>query len=320
VAAEYLTDLGVPFEHAVKLLVVSHWHDDHIQGAADLLSEALEARAVCSAAVLNREFLTWLAATEGALLRSSGVDELRRILKLIEARAPRQAAPAPILAKSCVMLLRAPATGARPEVEVHALSPSDAAMRLAWQDIAQGFPQVGLARRRIVALTPNRVAVVLSVKVGVAHVILGADLENSADAGLGWRAVLSLDTRTGHRAQVFKIPHHGSEDADNADVWRDMLGDEPVGLLTPFAAGRKFLPAPDDLSRYAARTGELYCTAQSGGWKPPRRSIDKMIGRVVRQRRVVHGPPGHIRVRLDSLTGVGGPVHVCGSAYRFTGA
>lgn len=43
VALEYLDALGVEVEIAVRLIVVSHFHDDHIQGIAEVARAARNA-------------------------------------------------------------------------------------------------------------------------------------------------------------------------------------------------------------------------------------------------------------------------------------
>ena len=320
VALDYLAELGVDVAAAVKLVVITHWHDDHIQGASRLLREARSTAVSCSAALNSRDFLEMVAGAPSTLMESPGVGEFREILKIVEDRAPHPArlgSAAPRLAKENTRLLRRESSAAACAAEVHALSPSDGALRLSWREIAQSFPQLGQPKRRAVALSPNQVAVALWVVVGEARLLLGSDLEESGSETLGWRAIINSATRPPGRAQVFKVPHHGSGNAHSEAVWQQMLVDKPHALLTPFAAGGTFLPTDADITRLLAQTADLYCTARPGGTSPSRRSsaVEKMASQVARNRRVIRGETGHVRVR----THVGGSpleVHCCKGAYR----
>ena len=92
-------------------------------------------------------------------------------------------------------------------------------------------------------------------------ILLGADLENTSDSKVGWSAILSASTVTSEKANVFKIPHHGSENAHNDDVWVKLLWSEPIAIVTPFSRGRKSLPSQEDIKRITNLTSCAYATA-----------------------------------------------------------
>lgn len=317
-ALNYLLNIGVDLGKAVRLIVISHWHDDHIQGAAEIVRTASSARVVCSAAVRSEEFAELTALQGRTVMRSSGVSEFRKILAIIEERSPAKSRPGTAsakLAKENERLLYR--SGGICPAEVFALSPSDGAIRLSWREIAQNLPTEGEQQRRVVSLSPNQIAVVLWVSVGPTHILLGADLEESPSPTLGWKAIINSTERPQTRAQIFKIPHHGSENADNADVWTKMLLEQPQALLTPFSTRRKFLPTEGDINRLLSRTPHVYCTAEPGGLTPRRRtsSVEKMIKQVVTKRRLLRGPMGHVRVR-SSVFGSEQQVDCFEGAYR----
>jgi hypothetical protein len=54
----YLNQLGVDVSRAVQLIVVTHWHDDHVKGISDVYDVCLSANLVISAALRHPEFLT----------------------------------------------------------------------------------------------------------------------------------------------------------------------------------------------------------------------------------------------------------------------
>src|SRR5882724_10511700 len=55
-AEEYLELLGIDPEVAVKLIVSTHWHDDHVRGLASIYSRCTRAEFVCSDALKFDEF------------------------------------------------------------------------------------------------------------------------------------------------------------------------------------------------------------------------------------------------------------------------
>src|SRR5262245_39431332 len=77
VALDYFGRLGIDVGRQVKLVVVSHWHDDHIRGISQVVQEAASARFACSGALQNEEFFTLVAAQEWTKLveQTSGMAE-----------------------------------------------------------------------------------------------------------------------------------------------------------------------------------------------------------------------------------------------------
>jgi len=65
-ALDYLKSLGIDPNEAVKLIVASHWDDDHVRGLSGILEECREASFVRSLALDNMAFIE--------LVESAGVD------------------------------------------------------------------------------------------------------------------------------------------------------------------------------------------------------------------------------------------------------
>ena len=107
-------------------------------------------------------------------------------------------------------------------------------------------------------------------------------------------------------ADLFKVPHHGSPNADCPEVWQRLLTADPVSVLTPFTSG-KGLPQAEEIARLRGRTTNLYCTALPKA-KLPRR--DSMVEKKLRDRTriAVEGKLGHVRVRWSAVDPVAAPV------------
>jgi hypothetical protein len=299
VALEYLDRLGVDSASSLRLVVITHWHDDHIRGAADVLAAAPNALFACSAALLRDEFKKLASRARIAGGFSRGVEELGAVFDVLKARQGqdrgRGLGRGLRFASEDKLLFRGSAASA---AEVHALSPSSYSIGIAVQSIAALLPK-RLAPIEDVLPTPNEAAVALWVTAGCVRVLLGSDLEESRSDQGGWRAIVASPTRPRGRASIIKVPHHGSENADNPDVWSQMLQETPHALLTPFTSGQKPLPSPSDVRRLTARTPHVYCTAPPSERKPRRRSntVDKMA-KLARDRREHATPAGHVRLRM----------------------
>jgi hypothetical protein len=283
------------------LIVATHWHDDHIRGLAAMLRLVPDAHFACSQALSTDNFATLVEAASSAIQGRSGVDEFASIFELLVEMAPEGKAKklaAPVFAIENRKLLHLEGGGRSFPAAVTALSPSDGTVRLAFTDIAHWLPKAGDTQRRVTNRSPNLTSVVLWIEAGARRVLLGADLEHTGCPGEGWIAVLACHDGSG-AATIFKVPHHGSANADYPEVWAKMLVENPFAVVTPFLSGRG-LPQRSDLRRLAERTKNLYCTAAGPG-KPPSRDplVEKTARRITTERRVIEGKPGHVRVRCS---------------------
>ena len=299
IALEYLEGLGVDVASQVRLIVVTHWHDDHIRGVAKILRYATSARFACPAALKSKEFLTLVVADEDIKLveHTSGASEFADVLKVLDSRkgGPYRAGPDHWACDG--MRLYSETNPCL--VEVHALSPSSQAITDTKGDIARQIPVANQVMRRFPGTGPNTLSVVLLVKTDRLHLLLGADLESGRDGRRGWRAVLGSELRPNVASSTYKVAHHGSANADLNDIWRDLLVGSPRAILTPYCRGPKPLPSDEDISRIKTKTDYLYCTAWPPTTSPPRR--DRAVQRTMKEmgcfHRATRKRPGHIRVR-----------------------
>lgn len=308
IAVDYLQGFKNGALDRIKLVVATHWHDDHIRGLASLLQSVPTAEFYCSAALKAGEFATLVGSAAASLSPRSGVDEFAAILGLISPpgttiKIPRLLAQPKFAMENRLLFDHHSGTRSFP-VKVWALSPSDATLTKAYEEIAESLPKVGQVPGSVISRSPNHNSVTLWIEAGPLKALLGADLEHTGSKAEGWSCILKVhDTfRAGHNATYFKVPHHGSKGADSPEVWERMLSKNPIAVVTPYSSAG--LPREADLKRLQGRTSALYCTARGTGGAMSRDPVvEKMMRRQVVQRRVLEGPAGHIRVRwpLNSL-------------------
>jgi hypothetical protein len=301
-ALEYLRSLRVNVESQVRLVVATHWHDDHIRGLAEILRAATKAKFVTSAAYAFRELMRVVALGNKTAPQSSATKEYDSIVELLEQRrqaGERREAVGPIPALANKKLLALPNGGRSVGAEVFALSPSDGVFSLAQQELREALSAIQ-GRRRPVVQGPNQLSVVLWLKVGVLDVLLGADLEHVSGATEGWRAITSSSERPAGRAGFFKVAHHGSPNADCPECWTELLSEEPVAILTPYAPSK--LPRTADIARLCTRTPLVFLTSDPTRYGLPRRenAVERTMKEVTVSRRALAGQMGHVRLRSDA--------------------
>jgi len=304
IALEYLKSLNVDVASQIKLIVVTHWHDDHIRGSGELFCAADSARFVCSAALNSKEFFGIVAASEQvrSVTRDSSASEILTILRENHRRKGRgttfsQSGPDQ-WAQDGSPLYRS--SGCR-NVAVTALSPSAQTITDAAANFAKLLPSVSEQNRRFPRCSPNDQSVALIIESETSSILLGADLEAVSDPERGWQAILNSPLRPQVKCGAIKLAHHGSGNGDHDGIWSALLKPEPLSFVTPFTRGKKPLPSEADIRRLKSRTPHLYCTAWPPSRKPPRRhrSVERTIRAMTKMHRAVPRSVGQIRLRVS---------------------
>ena len=316
VALNYLKGLGLDAAKVVKHVVVTHWHDDHHGGAARLLKACTSAKFWCSGALKSEEFLTVAEVARDLPLGETGISELAEVLEELALRSDgaRRASVGPGFVMERTLMVEREI----PPLRVLALSPSSATATLAVNEIAEMLPTLKSGTRRLVAQEPNALSVVLALRFGNRWVLLGSDLEESANALTGWTAVCEVASDLGcTKAHIFKIPHHGSETGHCDRVWTERIEVGATGILTPFRSHK--LPKDEDISRLLGLLGALYATASPKGRKllvtrPP--VVEKELRAVVKERWSINPEMGHIRLRFQHASDDPPSIDLVAPAYR----
>ena len=297
-ALAYLRRIGHDPVSTVRLIVATHWHDDHIRGLAEVVRTCEGAKFYCSSALREPEVLT-VIGTQAAYTQSSGAREFHDVLELLDKRSAGPGSSSPGWTVAERLLFKRRLIDERTESTVLSLSPSDASVTRAVRAIGRLLPKQGDSPRHLPAPSPNDTAVVLWVSIGCTAILLGADLEKTTNPRTGWTCVVNdhESRRPGERAEVFKVAHHGSSNAHDDRVWDGMLTAPPFALLTPFVRGKcSYLllmtvrgstrqhPAPTFLRRRLPICGETV-------------GSQRMMTEVTKERHELDGGCGQIRLR-----------------------
>jgi hypothetical protein len=259
---------------SVRLVLVTHWDDDHVEGVAQVVDACATATVACSMALDRTEIAEFVIRQERVTgSHGSGVDELRTILQKCRTTGR-------LLWTKATLPLHPRAVSSSPTVV--ALSPSnDAVARSVESLIEQATGEkIAFPRRYRAPEGPNGASVAATVRAGSTSMLLGADLENTANPKTGWDAVLA-EARPDINASVVKVPHHASEGAHHEGMWAEIVDDDSVAIITPWVLAGGHLPREDDLARVRGVAGSVYLTAMPMlGPAKKDRTVEKFISKV----------------------------------------
>jgi beta-lactamase superfamily II metal-dependent hydrolase len=256
----YLEQLRLQASTCVRLIVATHWHADHVKGLARLLGTCSRAQFVCSSALRADEFKMIVArfSTKEPGAARPPLSEVRKCFELLAQKKATGVADyrPPIFASAHITLDRF--TVGPNAIEVIALSPSPQDDLNAKEAFASYFVPVDESATGLSPIDQNHASIVLSIQIDGEFLLLGADLEKTNSQLTGWNAVVASRIRPQQLSTLFKVPHHGSVNAQSDDVWRRMLSSSAAAVVTPYTVSG--LPREEVISWLLERCRSAYAT------------------------------------------------------------
>jgi beta-lactamase superfamily II metal-dependent hydrolase len=326
---QYLRDLGVDPGNAVRAIVLTHYHDDHIAGAAETLDACQNAVLCCPAGMDSREFRVRVGAFSRESLGLSAVtQEIWSVFEVIKKRKQERGAYPVVRAIANTTLVTVPSaeSGHGLPVTLHALSPSARDHDLSIDWLAKSYAERLAAKTRPTAFSPNSLSVAMLLVIGDGAVLLGSDLETHGEMDRGWGAVVQNPNRPGIKAAVLKIPHHGGESAHLHEMWTSMLHASPWSVLTPWQLGGNLLPTDTDIHRIGEYTQRGFSTARRrrGASKIRRdRAVEKTVAELGTALIAAEPATGIVRLRCstpDNLNAAAWSIAMFGGACQLAAA
>jgi hypothetical protein len=312
VALVYLRAIGIDPATAIKAIIATHWHDDHYRGFSELLSAAPAAHVWIASALTDPEFLQFVSrmAKNKTTVAGNKLSEFSKTIADIRRRHEAGLLTFGFAsAKTSVYRIGAGLSGHGFPCEMLALSPSHGDVLNFMTRIVAEMPRGRQTKRTVPSPQPNHLSIATMISVGPTSVLLGADVENSGTTIAGWEAILGAHQHSPLTAgaTVYKIPHHGSQNAHNAEVWRQLLKPNPLAALTPWRKGRGRLPTREGIAEIVSCTPFSFATATDARTRSQRGERPPGVLRSLRENRRIKlrslkAPFGAVRFRSVDLS------------------
>ena len=295
-ALEYLSSISANYKSLIKIAVATHWHDDHIRGLSQIISNSQNCNFLVVSEALNTD--NFLALTEhDDLIKSfnSGIKEFRSILSHIS--------------KPGNALRLRKAISDRPHfddivksisIRISTLSPSDIEVDKAIKFFAEQLieltndPNFVLKKQN-----ENDHSVVTLITIDDTTLLFGADLEFTGRTDSGWQNILDSLVISIPKSIIYKVPHHGSSTSHNDAIWENLLHTNVYALITPWKKGAGRLPLLTDATNILSKTNNAFITSKFGDVKVKKR--DKKVYKITNELDIniteIPYTYGHIRLR-----------------------
>lgn len=270
VILSYLEALDIPTAK-VEFVAATHFHDDHTKGLAEIMDAKNPGFLITQNILTGKNIITALLLKGEKLTETteSANSEFSKILKCSEKNKIEVKDAG---SNKLMLQISKDEITHNQNVQVYSLSPQDIELRAFIQSLeAEVYNETKGEKTRTNLAIENHVSIVLWVKIGETAILLGSDLEKHSK-GRGWCAVVD-NFILGDKAEIFKIPHHGSENGHHNDVWDKMVCAKPISILSVF---KTILPTETDIERIRALSKHTLIAGKLGNKK---RKEDKAFER-----------------------------------------
>lgn len=257
-ALEYLKQLNVD---RLAFLILTHPHLDHYKGIEHILfhySGAIDRIGYYSGEGL-KEYASYLARKK--ILNEPGLKTFSDIFLLIE-KAKKSGANIIKLSERKEVIRKG--LYKNNTIEMISLSPSEDSEKKYIERLYKFIPKVkGASIKDLKDSEQNIISSAIWCEINNVRFIFGSDLENGTNFS-GWSGVLNNLDSPNLSATFVKIPHHGSPNAFNENIWKIFSNDSkvPVSVTTPYIKSRALRPDPVILKKISNYTKNIYVTSK----------------------------------------------------------
>lgn len=264
VATAYLKNgLGISSVYGVFL---THWHEDHTNGAADLLRTFADTIKIVGLpnSFGRREFASFMSDLLPSAIRFRMVKDIVNVIEALKD---------PLLENT----MRIPLS------DRILLSPDNAHWTL--RSLSPSFEDIRHQAKALGAFLPgfngsipkgydvNASCAVIKLEVDAIRIILASDLDVGDSSQRGWQCIVNNHTNQNLplSSLILKIGHHGSRTAFYQPALEAIRGDGQLfGVITPFPAPGHSLPRDEEVKKflnfcsYVHQTGTCKSKSRAG--------------------------------------------------------
>ncbi|MBC8444377.1 hypothetical protein H8D83_02205 [Candidatus Woesearchaeota archaeon] len=263
-ALEYLKSQKVK---NLAFLILTHPHLDHYKGLEDILyyfMGAIDRICYYSGAGLE-EYARYLIRKK--IINEPGLLGLKNILDLFQ-KAKESGSNLMRLAER-TQIIRKKHYGNH-MIEMISLSPSENSEREYCERLYNCIPiDKPASIKDLKKSDQNLISSAIWCEIDDKRFVFGSDLENHSSRHSGWNGVLNNKDVPNLSALFVKIPHHGSPNAYNDNIWRVFSKDQkPLSVVTPYSKTTALRPDPNTIKNISKFSKDIYVTSRITFEKP----------------------------------------------------
>lgn len=253
-AISYLEKKGIDPKVALKKIIITHFHEDHIKGMLEMIKAASDnCNVYISQALTAKEAFEYYSNLN--VLHDnpnlSGVSELCNITNYMDS-----------LNRSVIKVKQDQVIYNNDNYQITAIAPSEFDSQKSQEKFISLLSKTedGVIPQAA-KINPNHFCIVLNIscKKTNKNIVLGADLEICPSPEGGWNSAMSSVMAPAHNSiQVMKIPHHGSCTGFHEKTWEDHVEKDAISILTTF--DKSNLPRAEYINLYKKYTNNLLST------------------------------------------------------------
>jgi len=272
IVLDYLLQKNIDYDE-VKFIVLTHYHQDHFTGIGTILEKCINAKFYTSSTIISESFSFLLAACSSINSTFNFFSEFDRIIKIIRDSGR----------KMLVLSDKSPPIIDTSLIKIYSLSPNDNTVKFLdniYKERAQKLIKDKGIKLQI-GKDFNFQSVVIGAEIGKIKILFGSDLEYSPnDSTIGWSAICKSKKLLGKQFNIFKLPHHGSENGCNIQDWTKLMVVNGYLKLTPFSKSR--LPRPEMVKKICNLSSNSFITSEIKTGKIPSPLRKKLKGLNIR--------------------------------------
>ena len=251
VTIDYLNEIGENPSSIIGI-ICTHWDDDHVKGISKIIEKIEHKINVYIPMVQsNRDkenFVRYVCMNAD----SDDINSTSEYKKLFDFF--RDGKIQINFTSSCMNICSSELSSVNKDwASIYALSPSQANILKFLKNVV---PPEEKTPRSNLQISNNGVSIVAFISRISDGILLGGDLENTQNE---WDDVINIFPSK-DKCSVFKIPHHGSKNAYNKNVWGKIV-EKPISIITRF--NPKELPRQDAIDEIKANSSKVFILGES---------------------------------------------------------
>ncbi len=229
--------------HNLKLIIITHWHNDHIKGLAEIIKNVgKDVKIVLNPIIKNDRYNDYLS--KKSKQQNSDCSEFVQVMSLIEEYDINR-----IIALNNREIYCAD----KNDIALFALSPQD--------EEFSGYIDYLLTEKlpkenNYHVPDDNLLSIVVLMTINEESFLFAGDMETRSNEKLGWKAVINNYSKRYDKSSWYKVSHHGSITGDCDDIWNKLLQSKPISFTTLF--NNCYLPTDEDIERLTKKSKDLY--------------------------------------------------------------